>query len=349
MKHSRRNILVVRLSALGDVAMTIPAIYSVATVYPQHTFHVVTTSPCDQLFVASPANIILHPFEHSKICGVAGTLRLLSHIRALRIDSVADLHNVLRSWMIDAYCLVCRKSVRMLNKQRHKRRSILQRQASADTPYTMRYFDVFAHLGLPCKPQFSSLYAHALPALPEGFLKRPQTAWIGVAPFARYANKTYPIEKMHKAVLQLIASGGKEIFLFGSKGKEALLLNEWCRDSSQVHCVAGLLPLNKELALMSHLDVMVTMDSANMHLASLVGVRVISIWGGTIPACGFLGWGQNEADTLIANSPCQPCTIAGKNDCRYGNFHCLMSITPEDIFNKVDNIIHKKQRCEKRH
>lgn len=342
MKNNKCEILVIRLSALGDVAMTIPAIYNVATAYPQHSFRIITTSPCERLFINRPINISIQAFAPKGIQGVVGTFRLLSYIRKIPVDVVADLHNVPRSWMIDAFYLIRGKSVAMLDKMRWERNSILHSHHTTNIPYTDRYFNVFARIGLVCKHEFSNLFANVMPVLPKGFSKLPKSIWIGIAPFARYANKTYPLEQMRLAVSRLAQSSNREVFLFGGGNTEFRLLKEWCKDSPNIHCVAGLFSLNRELELISYLDVMVTMDSANMHLASLAGVRVVSIWGGTSPACGFLGWKQSEDDALISKSSCQPCTIAGKNHCRYGNFHCLTAITPKDIINKVDDIINQK-------
>lgn len=341
MENNKRDILVIRLSALGDVAMTIPAIYSVAFVYPQYSFRIITTSPCDHLFINRPINISIHSFAPKDLHGVIGTLRLLLNIRKIPVDAVADLHNVLRSWIVDAFCFLRGKPIAMLDKKRWERKSILHNHHTTSIPYTDRYFNVFARLGLICEPHFSNLFANVQPVLPKFQLKQPNAIWIGIAPFARYANKTYPIEQMRIVASQLAQSANREVFLFGSGSTESQLLKEWSEESPNIHCVAGLLSLNEELELMSYLDVMVTMDSANMHLASLAGVRVVCIWGGTSPACGFLGWKQSLDDTLMSKSSCQPCTIAGKNYCRYGNYHCLTSITPEDIVNKVDEIVKK--------
>lgn len=333
------DILVIRLSALGDVAMTIPAIYSVARSFPQNTFHVLTSELCGKVFVNSPPNIKVYPFSNYKNQHLFGTLRLLMYIRRIPVDIVADLHNVLRSWIIDAYFKLRGKPVVMLDKQRAQRRAILNHRDLSSVPYTSRYFDVFARLGMECEANFSSLFLDNRPILPNGICKQQKMVWVGIAPFARFKNKTYPLEQMRSVVLLLAAMDNIEIFLFGSRGEESELMSTWCRDFNHVHCVAGKFSLDKELSFMAHLDVMVSMDSANMHLASLVGVRVISIWGSTTPACGFLGWKQKETDSLVVQSLCQPCSIAGGNKCRYNSLHCLTAIQPIDIVNKIKSTI----------
>jgi ADP-heptose:LPS heptosyltransferase len=97
--------------------------------------------------------------------------------------------------------------------------------------------------------------------------------------------------------------------------------------------------MSEELILMSHLDVMLSMDSANMHLASLAGTRVVSLWGGTTPACGFLGYGQNSHDALSAGLSCQPCSIAGSDRCPLGHMQCVSALTPEIIVNHIVTLL----------
>ena len=93
--------------------------------------------------------------------------------------------------------------------------------------------------------------------------------------------------------------------------------------------------MNGELALMGQLDAMLSMDSANMHLASLVGTRVVSIWGGTHPYAGFLGWNQKESDCIQLDLPCRPCSVYGNKRCLRGDYMCMNGITPEYILQKI--------------
>lgn len=333
MKGSK-DILVIRLSALGDVAMTIPAIYSVATSYPQHTFHVVTSSFCSLLFINAPHNIVMHPAEDRS------ANHILNDLKSTHIDAVADLHNVLRSWRIDLHYLLRGKRVAMLDKHRDERYAITHRHKVTKKPFTERYLDVFARLGLETSPCPSYMRGEASPISgkslqpPEDMKKGGSKRWIGIAPFSRYKNKIYPLHMMQEVVNILAEHEDVVVLLFGSRGKEAETLKSWCKKDNVIS-IAGKYSLVQELAIISRLDIMVSMDSANMHLASLVGARVISIWGGTTPACGFLGWRQSIDDTIMAGVDCQPCTIGGSDKCRYGDYHCMTSIRPQDIIDKL--------------
>ena len=160
------HVLVLRLSALGDVAMTIPAIYSVAHTYPQHRFTVVTAAFTARLFVGAPENVHVLALEKSESKGIGGTFCLLRRLFRIdkgqnggfgHVDAVADLHNVLRSWIVDAVFFLRWRRVALLDKRRSERRAILHDHSCSARPFTQRYFDVFAQLGLKAEPEFGRL------------------------------------------------------------------------------------------------------------------------------------------------------------------------------------------------
>ena len=246
---------------------------------------------------------------------------------------MADLHNVLRSWIVDAMFLLRGKRVKMLKKNRNERHAILKEGKATKRPFTLRYFDVFERLGLPCEPFFSSLF-ETLPPLPIN-LEKGNERWIGIAPYARYENKMYPLDQMQQVLRLLTEQQSTRIFLFGSRGEQAETLEQWESLSPRVHSVAGLFSLKEELALMAHLDVMVSMDSANQHMASLTGTRVVSVWGSTTPACGFMGWNQKHDDAVCANIDCQPCAIGGSKHCKQGVLYCMKAIAPETLATRI--------------
>lgn len=331
MKQAQESLLIMRTSALGDVAMTIPAVYSLARSYPNVRISMLTAPKCAELFINRPPNLslILFKQEHR---GAIGFFRLWKRIRQERFDSVADFHNVLRSWLLDI-CFICQgKRVSMLDKRRCERRIFLWGKGGADLhPFSLRYFDVLRRLGYRVTPDFVSLFPDA-PCLP--IEKQPGDTWIGIAPFARYPNKTYPTDKMEEVVHRLCNRPRTRIFLFGGGKEEKKALDGWTKRDAVYSCCEHF-SMKEELCLMANMDVMLTMDSSNMHLASLVNTRVVSLWGSTVPACGFLGWRQRQEDALIANLTCQPCSISGNKRCRYGSFKCLTSITPEEIYDKI--------------
>lgn len=333
----RERMLVVRLSALGDVAMTIPAIYSLAGRYPQLEISVLTRPFFAGLFINRPHNVaVIEAETDGRHKGVAGMPRLMHGLAAYKFDCVADLHNVLRSWQIDAFFMLRGCRVAMIDKQRRGRRKAL-RQGTPQKNFVSRYMDVFAALGYPVELTFRSLFSSCRPPLPVE-VRHPA---VGIAPFARYYNKTYPPVLMRR-VVSILSAEGYNVYLFGARGAEAGLLNSWQEDIGLCTSYAGRFSIADEMALMSELDCMVTMDSANQHIAALAGTEVLSIWGSTTPACGFYGFAQPEDNALCLGLDCQPCSVAGGRGCPLGTLACLCGIRPQDIVERIKSIVNKK-------
>ncbi len=337
-KRDKQRMLIIRLSALGDVAMTIPAIYSLARQYPELDIDVLTRPFFGRLFINKPdnVNIIAADFK-GEYKGVRGTLRLLRRLGRLRPDYVADLHNVLRAWIIDNYFRIRGTRVEMVDKMRADRGELFK-TGRPQQPFVERYADVFRRLGYPIKLDFESLFDKEKPG---GIPFNPQHPAIGIAPFARYYNKTYPAEIMQQLIDMLIADG-YNLYLFGGRGEEAEKLDNWAKERENCHSLAGKYALENEIALMGAMDAMISMDSSNQHMAALAGTPVISIWGSTTPACGFLAYRQNSGNAISLGLSCQPCSVGGASECPKGHFDCMRKLSPEVIAKKVREIVPQK-------
>lgn len=324
-EKKKERLLVIRMSALGDVAMTIPAVYSVANRYPQLELIVLTRPFFMRLFLNAPVNVTLKAVDFSgNHHGLKGFFRLLRQIRSWQIDGVADLHNVSRSWWIDVAMMLCGKRVAMVDKMRFGRWRVTKCH-QAQPSFVNRYANVFASLGYPFDYTFRSLFSQGSLS---GMALDVKPNAIGIAPFARYATKTYPVERMERVVAMLVAKG-LPVYLFGAREKEEALLHDWQERYPGCISLAGRFPIEEELVWMSCMKLMVTMDSANHHLASLVAVPVLSIWGSTTPACGFQAYGQKIDMSFYRHLPCQPCSIAGSDTCPQQHFACLDVLQPE--------------------
>jgi ADP-heptose:LPS heptosyltransferase len=165
--------------------------------------------------------------------------------------------------------------------------------------------------------------------------------WVGIAPFAKHKGKVYPVKKMEKVVEILSGRGDITVFLFGGRDGEMAVLDRWEKEYAHTRNVAGRYTLDRELPLIGKLDLLVCMDSANMHFASLAGTKVISIWGATHPYAGFYGYHQREDLAVQIDLPCRPCSIYGNKPCRRGDWACMNEITPEQIVDKIDGYLQR--------
>ncbi len=330
-----KKLLVIRFSALGDIAMTVPVVRDLAVQYPDLDITMLSREMARPLFERLPKNVHFIAADlKGRHKGLFGLCRLWRDAHLSEFDYIADFHDVLRThWLRTEGCLrrkkiakidKGRKSKKALTRQKYK---VLVQQATSFE----RYAKVLENLGFPIKPQFVKLDYSSFCETQ----KAPNETWIGIAPFAKHPAKVYPLEKMEQVIKALSERKNTTIFIFGGGKEENEQIERLCAKYNHVQPAKSHQGLKGELALMGQLDVMLSMDSANMHLASLVGTRVVSIWGGTHPFAGFLGWSQKAEDCIQLDLPCRPCSVYGNKPCLRGDYACMNGITPEQILEKL--------------
>ena len=335
-----RNVLVIRLSALGDVAMTIPVLYPMCRANPGTRFVMLTKKWPASMFHDRPDNLMVVGVDvKTEYKGVLGLMKLASQLRKqYDIDAVADLHNVLRARIMGLFLRLRGIPVVHLDKQRAQRRALVSHKSQEPlTPTIERYREVFLKLGLAAPNGFTRLYdGRALPVSPIVPAKEPGQRWIAVSPFSAHEGKVYPLEQMAQVVGLLSQRDNYRLFLMGGGKDEKIALRKMVGKNKRVISMAeikhGFLD---EYALLGKCDLMLTMDSANMHLASLMGLKTVTIWGATAPSCGFLGYGQDAADDIQLDMACRPCSIYGERECRYGDYRCLKNMPPDEVVKRV--------------
>ncbi len=340
------HLLVIRFSAIGDVAMTVPLVYSLAHQYPHLRITVLSKPMARSLFEGLAPNVgFMGADLAQEYHGLKGLNALYRRLTAKHFTAVADLHSVLRSSYLRMRFNLGQFKVAHVDKERRQRKQLISQDNKVKQPLTPvfeKYARVFEKLGYPITPEFTTLLhpeETSLRLLPEEIgSKKGFQQWIGIAPFAAHKGKIYPLEKMTQVIDILTQRHPScRIFLFGGGDKEKAMLESICQHNDHCTLVPGLLEgFRQEMALMSHLNVMVSMDSANMHLASLVATPVVSIWGATHPYAGFMGWHQSPDNVVQLDMPCRPCSIYGKKPCVRGDYACLNGITPDMVVKAIE-------------
>lgn len=351
--HYNGCVLVTRFSALGDVCMTIPVVYGACLANPSLHFVMLTKPAAAGLFLNTPRNLTVITADlKNEYGGALGAVKLLDRLRKdYGVTMMADLHNVLRTRIMGIAALARGIKVARLDKCRPQRRKLIKcgaMHAPALQPVMQRYAEVFARLGLTTPAEYPA--GRTPIGMPDEALfakvSAPKSAgakWVAVAPFAAHQAKVYPPELMREVVRRIAAESGVTVFLFGGGKSETAILSEWA-DSIEGHvvCVAGSgIGFAGELALLSRMDAALTMDSANMHLASIAGAPVVSVWGATHPSAGFYGWRQKPDMAVQTQLECRPCSVFGNKACHRGDFACMKRIKPEEITDKVLNTIYE--------
>ena len=329
--------------------MAVPVVASLARQYPDLRITVLSRPFARVLFEGLAPNVGFMGADIKKeYAGLRGMNALYRRLVAKNITAVADFHNILRSNYLRLRFNLGHYHVAHINKHRRGKHRLTRSndKVMEQQPTSFHnYLEVLARLGYTVEPTFTSIFPPEgghLRLLPHviGEKKKFQQ-WIGIAPFAAHKGKIYPEQNMEKVIVQLIQRHPScRIFLFGGGGDEKVVIDGWAEKYKNcVNASAVVGGLKNELILMSHLDVMISMDSANMHLASLTATPVVSIWGATHPFAGFMGWHQNPDNAIGLNLPCRPCSVYGNKPCLRGDYACLKNISPEMVRGKVAKLL----------
>ncbi len=339
MMPSTKHILVIRLSAMGDVAMTVPVLRAFTTQYPEVKLTVLTRVFFTPFF-RDLENVSVFPADlKGTHKGVLGLYKLSKELKKLDIDAIADLHNVLRTNILK--CFFFGKPFVQIDKGRAEKKALVTGKTFQQLKTTHeRYADVFRKLGFPldlANPKFPNRVA--LNSKLQDLVGADTKKWIGMAPFAAHESKMYPLDLMEQVIETL--SKTHKILLFGGGKKEVDILDAYQSKYENVINLAGKLILDEELDVISNLDVMLSMDSGNAHMAAMLGVKVITIWGVTHPYAGFAPFNQPEDFALLSDReqfPLIPTSIYG-NKFPEGYQDAAGSIAPEKVIKTIESIL----------
>ena len=302
-KKLPRHLLVIRTSAMGDVAMLPHALRALKEAYPEVKVTVATKSLFHPFFEGVDVDFLDIETRRTHR-GIRGAIRFAREAAELKIDAVADMHNVLRSKMVRAALHLRGIPVSVIHKGRIEKYMRLGRGS-------------------------------------EGVKPLKHTV-IGFAPFSAQPGKTYP-EKLSAEAVRLLSGRFDRVFVHSGGGEEAEFARRMEALYPNVTALYGKIKLGDEMNLISNLDCVVSMDSLVMHLASLMATPTVSVWGATHPGLGFLGYGFGQEGVLQTDFACRPCSVYGKKPCKYGDYRCIWSIEPQMILDRVERLVGKTE------
>ncbi|MCZ4223229.1 glycosyltransferase family 9 protein [Pedobacter rhodius] len=335
---STEKIIVLRFSAMGDVAMVATVLKEFSAQNPSVEIIMVSRSAFKPFFDGIK-NLTFHAIQPKTIHkGIDGLYKLYQELRKYKPTAIADLHDNLRSRAISTFFRLTGIEIRRIDKGRAEKKALTRSVNKIFKPLRQtveRYADVFSALGFDVKLSHQlNRSPQRIPAKAEVLFQNKATKKIGISPFAQHIYKIYPLEKMEE-VISSLSRLDCELFIFGGGKTEQVTAEKWAKTYPKTHNLIGNFDLNEELAIISNLDFMLSMDSSGMHMASLAGIPVVSIWGPTHPYAGFLGYGQAESDCIQIDHPARPNSIYGNKPCLCGVESCMDLIHPETIVNKI--------------
>jgi ADP-heptose:LPS heptosyltransferase len=343
-KNTEMRLLLIRNSAMGDVALTAPVLKALREQYPDIEV-ILLTRPVYWAFFTSFKGIQLFFADFEKRHkGLKGSYVLFRDLQKQgEIDYVIDLHDVLRSKILRIlFSLVGVPSVKIDKGRRQKKMVIAGKSGGKLRHSVERYMDVLEKAGLKITAAGGPWIIPSRDAIESSFEVTGINGGIniGVAPYARHDLKIWPEEYMVALLNRMSERYNASFWLFGGKEEHDRLESLASRVRRATN-LSGKLQLGEEIAVISKLDLMISMDSSNMHVAALAGTKVISIWGATDPVIGFGAWNQPEEYSVSiprSDLPCRPCTVFGKGKCRRKDHACMIWLEPEMVYQKIESL-----------
>jgi ADP-heptose:LPS heptosyltransferase len=172
---------------------------------------------------------------------------------------------------------------------------------------------------------------------------------IGIAPFAKHEQKVWGVDKTRGLLQVLQQIPDSKVVLFGGGKAETAILDDLAAGFENCLVAGHYIRFAEEIQLLPHLDLMLSMDSANMHLAAMAGVPVVSVWGGTHPSLGFAPYHQ-PADNLVQYTgdelDCRPCSVFGNKKCIYGDVRCMQYVPVKEVADRIGFILNCSLRSD---
>jgi len=277
--------------------------------------------------------------------GLTGLWHLRNQLRKESLGGIADLHAVLRTKILKTLFSGVGIPFKVLDKGRREKRQLTSWKNKDFKPLETtheRYADVLRSLGyqIELSPE-DTLPKERWPRSLSREWEGTVACRLGIAPFAAHQGKCYPEQEMKKVVEQLGQVPGLRVYLFGGGPGETEILQSWVRIYDHCCSVAGTMTLSEELAVISNLDLMLSMDSGNGHLAAMYGVPVITIWGITHPYAGFAPFLQPEEHSITADReqfPLIPTSVYG-NKVPPGYEDVMRTISPRRIYSRILQVL----------
>jgi len=320
------KILIIRFSAIGDILLTFHVVHEIQASHPNAEIHFLTKPEHSKLFDFLNVPVQVHTLK-------SNLWETSSFLKAQKFDTVIDLHNNLRTRMIQGF---------MLRKEWHRFPKLnfnkwLLTQFKWDTlprkHVVDRYFQACKHLSFT---QHSQETLHINPKvnlldfLPES---SPYVVWVLGA---KFKTKQFPedkiLEVLRRLTLKVVFIGGKE---------EAEMGESLARNYSEGINLAGKLSLNESAQMVKSAKLVVTNDTGLMHFAAFFNKPILCIWGNTTPLFGMYPYHCSDVTHFeVPELTCRPCSKIGHAQCPKSHFNCMMKQDTQKISEAIISKFH---------
>jgi heptosyltransferase-2 len=332
------KILIIQTAFLGDVVLTTPLMKAVRKKYPKSKIFFLLIPQTEELLKNNPyIDRIIAYDKKGKEKEVFGFLNLVKMVKSSEFDLALIPHRSFRSALI-AYLagipqrigfdkssgafFFTQKMKYIQNQPEVKRNlSLLETDIPSENDCLPELF--------PSEDDF--IY---IEELFKSWDVKEENKIVGIAPGSVWNTKRWLPERFGKVAEALIEKLGAKVIFIGGKEDEKLCLEIASNMKSKPLIAAGKTSPLQSASLISRCKVILSNDTAPMHIAVARRVPVVAIFGSTIPEFGFAPTGKNDL-VIQKEIYCRPCGIHGRKKCPEKHFRCMKEITTDEVFEAV--------------
>lgn len=342
-KIDLKSNLVIQTAFLGDLILSIPTLKKIKEIFPQDKLVVVCKQGLGEFLITEKIvdTVIEVEKSNSKSYKVA-----LAKIKKIEIKNIFCLHRSVRSllfvskikaekkigffsffgyWIFDETVPFVKEYPEVIRQFR-----ILQ-------TVDKKTFEVIN------SKNYSYLNNSNLPPVPDFFSfshkseNKDQSNKIAIFPGSVWATKKWT-KSGYTQLCQLLIKDGYEVDLMGGPS-EKLLCEEIAKMVNGVKVKAGSLSIAETIAELAGYALVISNDSAPIHMAAYNSRPVLTIFGPTTLSQGFRPWSDKAAVVENNSLKCRPCGPHGHNECPLGHHNCMKYIESIDVFNVAKKVI----------
>lgn len=346
MNDSMKTAVVLRFSAMGDVILLLPSLWQVLSENADLEIVIVSKPEFSSFFTGHSRLHFKGVSLRDTYKGFWGTLRLAAFVLSLRPSLVIDQHQSIRSTICRWYAGFYGIPTAVIRKEKWAKIGVTRRFWKTKKnflPLIERYADTWRRAGWLSAVSLDTnkVFIHPSESIEQQIPRKNRgEKWVAIAPFSQHKGKNWPIHFFGELMEKILESAPEvTLFLVGGRTEEALWQDVLPR-SSRVHSLASH-SFEVQFAYFKQFDVLVCLDSSNLHLANMMQVPTLSIWGATHPSLGYAPFSSAENRIIQDNSlTCRPCSTYGKTRCHRGDFACLYQIHPTQVWNELKNMLY---------
>ncbi len=339
-----QKILVLQTAFIGDVVLSTNFICGLKEVFPAAEIDILLIPETSILYRYNPHIHKIIEFDKRKIRRrILSFFHVISKIRENHYDLAISIQTSFTSALLMKWGGVPERlgfpRQKLLTKSINLTRGlpVVRRTLELLKPFSDRQFDIQTELFWSYEEEQQAQAALATLAMEKPI--------VGIAPGSVWTTKRYPKEYFTE-LMKMLDKNGVQIVLIGGSEDAELCQKIIQNSGAKALNLAGRLTLLASAAVIKKLALLVTNDSAPLHLANAVKTDVLAIFGPTVKKAGFFPYRENDR-VLEIDLYCRPCGKHGGRRCPEKHFRCMLEITPEQVFKEVMSYIRKDEHDTK--